>query len=102
MSRTMQLMLRYVLYIKLKYRNVKRIRNVEEISLKNNINQNLFSVDCRWSNWTLGKCSVSCGDGVRDNLRFKEQEELFGGAPCEGVASQTEACINRICPGMPV
>ena len=67
---------------------------------KGNVNQNLFSVDCRWSNWILGKCSDSCGDGVRENLRFKEQEELFGGAPCEGVASQTEACINRICPGM--
>ena len=72
----------------------------KEISLNIYINQNLFSVDCRWSNWTLGECSVSCGDGVRENHRFKEQEELFGGAPCEGVASQTEACINRICPGM--
>ena len=57
-------------------------------------------MDCRWSNWTLGQCSASCGDGVRENTRLKEQEELFGGAPCEGVASQTEACINRICPGM--
>ena len=37
---------------------------------------------------------------MRETHRFKEQEELFGGAPCEGVASQTEACINRICPGM--
>ena len=101
MSRTMQLMLRYALYIKLKYRNVIYLL-IEDIPLKRDINQNLFSVDCRWSNWTLGKCSVSCGDGVRENLRFKEQEELFGGAPCEGVASQTEACINRICPGMPV
>ena len=100
MSRTLQLMLRYVLYITLKYQNVKRIRKKKEISLNIYINQNLFSVDCRWSNWILGKCSVSCGDGVRENLRFKEQEELFGGAPCEGVASQTEACINRICPGM--
>ena len=73
---------------------------IEEISLNCNINQNLFSVDCHWSNWKLGECSVSCGDGVRENHRFKEQEELFGGAPCEGVASQTEACINRICPGI--
>ena len=102
MSRTMQLMLRYALYINLKYQNVKRIFFHRRDFHKGNVNQNLFSVDCRWSNWTLGKCSVSCGDGVRDNLRFKEQEELFGGAPCEGVASQTEACINRICPGMPV
>ena len=100
MSRTMQLMLRYALYINLKYQNVKRYLLIEEIFLKGNINQNLFSVDCRWSNWTIGKCSVSCGDGVRENHRFKEQEELFGGAPCDGVASQTEACINRICPGM--
>ena len=101
MSRTMQLMLRYPLYIKLKYRKMpKTIFLVEEIYLNGYINQTLFSVDCRWSNWTLGECSVSCGDGVRENHRFKEQEELFGGAPCEGVASQTEACINRICPGM--
>ena len=104
MSRTMQLMLRYALYMNLKYQNGKRIRKIliEDISLNSNSNKNLFSVDCRWSNWTLGECSVSCGDGVRENHRFKEQEELFGGAPCEGVASQTEACINRICPGMPL
>ena len=97
MSRTLQLMPRYVLYIKLNCRNVFfYIRDFH----KGNVNQNLFSVDCCWSKWILGKCSVSCGDGVRENLRFKEQEEIFGGAPCEGVASQTEACINRICPGM--
>ena len=65
-----------------------------------NITQNVLLVDCRWSDWRLGDCSVSCGDGVRENTRFKEQGELFGGAPCEGVVSHTEACINRICPGM--
>ena len=59
-------------------------------------------MDCRWSDWRLGDCSVTCGDGVRENTRFKEQEELFGGAPCEGVVSHTEACINRICPGKTV
>ena len=59
----------------------------------------LHSVDCRWSDWTLGTCSVTCGDGVRENHRFKEQEELYGGVPCEGVAFHTEPCINRVCPG---
>ena len=67
--------------------------------LKTDINQNLISVDCRWSDWTQGECSVTCGDGVRQNHRFKEQVELYGGARCEGVAAQTKACINRICPG---
>ena len=69
------------------------------IFLKNDINQNLISVDCRWSDWTQGECSVTCGDGVRQNHRFKEQVELYGGARCGGVAAQTKACINRICPG---
>ena len=59
----------------------------------------MISVDCRWSDWTQGECSVTCGDGVRQNHRFKEQVELYGGARCEGVAAQTKACINRICPG---
>ena len=72
---------------------------VKWVFLKSNITQNILLVDCRWSDWRLGDCSVTCGDGVRENTRFKEQEELFGGAPCEGVVSHTEACINRICPG---
>ena len=72
---------------------------IEGIFLKTDINQNLISVDCRWSDWTQGECSVTCGDGVRQNHRFKEQVELYGGARCGGVAAQTKACINRICPG---
>ena len=75
---------------------------VKWVFLKSNITQNILLVDCRWSDWRLGDCSVTCGDGVRENTRFKEQEELFGGAPCEGVVSHTEACINRICPGKTV
>ena len=63
------------------------------------LKQIVILVDCRWSDWTIGECSVSCGDGVRQNHRFKEREALYGGAPCEGVAAQTEACINRLCPG---
>ena len=59
----------------------------------------LFLVDCVWSDWTLGTCSVTCGDGVRENHRFKETEALYGGAPCEGVSFHTEPCINRVCPG---
>jgi len=55
-------------------------------------------VDCVWSDWTLGTCSVTCGDGVRENHRFKETEALFGGVPCEGLSVHTEACINRVCP----
>ena len=72
---------------------------IEGIFLKTDINHNLISVDCRWSDWTQGECSVTCGDGVRQNHRFKEQVELYGGGRCEGVAAQTKACINRICPG---
>ena len=59
----------------------------------------IFLVDCVWSDWTLGTCSVTCGDGVRENHRFKETEALYGGVPCEGVSFHTEPCINRVCPG---
>ena len=58
-----------------------------------------FSVQCQWSDWTLGDCSVTCGDGLRINQRFKVTEEMYGGLPCEGGSSMTEACIDRICPG---
>ena len=66
----------------------------------NNINCKIyFSVDCKWGEWKLGDCSATCGDGVRENHRFKEQEELYGGAPCKGDAKMAETCTARLCPG---
>ena len=52
-----------------------------------------------WSDWRLGACSTTCGDGLRENTRYKQQQELFGGAPCEGEANMTEQCNDRLCPG---
>ena len=61
---------------------------------------NKLTVDCVWSDWKLGDCSVTCGDGLREDHRFKQQEELYGGTPCEGDAKKTETCsAERLCPG---
>ena len=65
------------------------------------VNQIYLTVDCKWSEWTSGDCSVSCGDGLRINTRSKLTEALYGGAPCIGENKMTEKCLARICPGKP-
>ena len=52
----------------------------------------MLSVDCVWDTWHVEECSVTCGEGVIVKHRTKLQEELFGGAECEGVANVTETC----------
>ena len=35
----------------------------------------LLKVDCEWSEWSIGECSVSCGGGTRIDTRDKVVEE---------------------------
>ena len=55
-------------------------------------------VDCTWSEWTPGTCSVTCGEGSQENVR-EMYPEMFGGKPCEGEASETVVCSRGECPG---
>ena len=55
-------------------------------------------VDCTWSEWTHGPCSVSCGAGEQVNTR-QIFPEMFGGNPCEGEATEVVTCTLDDCPG---
>ena len=55
-------------------------------------------VDCTWSEWMQGPCSVSCGEGSQVNTR-EMFPEMFGGNPCEGDAEETVTCTLDDCPG---
>ena len=65
------------------------------------VNQNWLSVDCQWGEWKSGKCSVTCGKGVRKYGRIEHQQALFGGIPCKGQSNRTEPCAYVACPGTP-
>jgi len=54
-------------------------------------------VDCEWDTWTVGECSATCGEGIRQNVRVKLLTEQFGGS-CEGHANDIESCNNGECP----
>ena len=56
-------------------------------------------MDCKWGRWQIGKCSQTCGGGVKTNTRDKIQEDLFGGIPCEGESTFKEDCNTQGCPG---
>ena len=58
-----------------------------------------FIVDCTWSEWKHGTCSVTCGEGTHIDTR-KMFPEQFGGKPCEGEATQTHSCFLPECPGI--
>ena len=42
---------------------------------------------------------MTCGDGFREKSRFKIQEELYEGKPCDPHKRITEKCVERDCPG---
>jgi len=54
-------------------------------------------VDCVWSEWTIGECSQTCGEGKRNNTRTKVLAQ-FGGKECEGEGSAVEDCDLPECP----
>ena len=57
----------------------------------------ILIVDCEWSEWQIGDCSVSCDGGERRNKRFKVIEERDGGK-CEGSSDWQEHCNTDACP----
>ena len=56
-------------------------------------------VDCAWSDWSLGSCSVTCGSGRRIRTRSKERTAGHGGTDCSGDSySLGDPCIEEDCP----
>lgn len=56
-------------------------------------------VDCMWSDWVIGHCSLSCGSGVRNNTRSEKVQALYGGKKCQGAASVKDRCNDQECAG---
>ena len=56
-------------------------------------------VDCEWSEFMVGECSATCGEGTLEKHRFELVPAMFGGVPCEGDALVVESCNNGDCPG---
>ena len=55
-------------------------------------------VDCQWSEWNLGECSATCGNGTRTKTRTKKVEEQ-NGRNCSGATNETDTCNIKTCPG---
>ena len=61
---------------------------------------NYNAVDCQWNDWTVGTCSVTCGDGMRTNTRTEKVLAAYGGEECNGPSSIQENCNIQVCPGV--
>lgn len=61
-----------------------------------------WSVDGGWSVWqTWGRCSVTCGNGVRNRARScNNPVPQYGGNQCTGDATEIHFCHERSCPGV--
>ena len=55
-------------------------------------------VNCEWSAWIIGECSVTCGGGTQPMHRTKT-EAIFGGADCEGDKDGVQNCNTDPCSG---
>lgn len=62
----------------------------------------VWSVDGGWSVWqTWGRCSVTCGNGVRNRARScNNPVPQYGGNQCTGDATEIHFCHERSCPGV--
>ena len=58
-----------------------------------------YLVHCVWNDWTIGQCSVTCGNGTRTNTRTQKQPAQFGGDECIGSESAVVNCNDLECPG---
>ena len=61
-------------------------------------------VNCVWSAYTCGSCSLTCGTGTQTCTRTKTTQESNGGS-CSGTASKTQdcnaqACVAPACPAV--
>ena len=56
-------------------------------------------MDCEWTEWQNGTCSVTCGDGTLINTRTRRVEAEHGGEECSGSSNMTESCNITVCPG---
>ena len=53
---------------------------------------------CEWDDWIIGDCSVTCGGGIRTNIR--PSKDSGHGPECEGPLSIIQSCNVDNCPGM--
>ena len=59
-------------------------------------------MDGAWSQWTpWTQCSVNCGDGVQERLRYcDDPAPSNGGTKCDGLAREEKACNMSACSGI--
>ena len=60
----------------------------------------IYLVDCEWDDfreWSV--CSQTCGGGVQTRTRSTKTQAEFGGHPCTGFKTDTQACNTDFCPG---
>lgn len=62
-------------------------------------NTNECPIDGKWSAWSAGPCSKSCGLGAKIFTRSCDSPApKFGGKECEGLSTKTEKCVELDCP----
>ena len=60
-----------------------------------------FGAPCLVSDWIIGDCSVSCGNGTRIDTRKILSLPTDGGTPCPDL-SRTMGCSQPTCGNVPV
>ena len=54
-------------------------------------------VNCEWSEWANGVCSLTCGGGTMLKTRTKSVREKYGGV-CNGDPTERVSCNQQNCP----
>ena len=61
----------------------------------------IAAIDGGWSEWSVGACSVTCGQGTATKTRTcTSPTPALGGATCQGHHESVVTCDTGACPGV--
>ena len=61
--------------------------------------ENDCPVHCQWGSWMPWQaCSVTCGGGSQERIRFEDPEAAYGGDECPGDDEECQDCNLDPCP----
>ena len=75
--------------------SIKPVKSHQVLSMSYTLS--FMIVNCEWSEWANGVCSLTCGGGTMLKTRTKSVREKYGGV-CNDDPTERVSCNQQNCP----